>query len=57
MDVYRGTQGEGLKGGGWAADASPCAWQGVTCDARGRVMSLWATLLFVPIIAHEILGS
>ncbi|CAL5013206.1 unnamed protein product [Urochloa decumbens] len=37
---WKGTRGAALLGSWNAADATPCRWFGVTCDARGDVVSL-----------------
>jgi len=39
-DVFRDTNSNGLQEKGWMKDGSPCTWSGVTCDERGRVMTL-----------------
>lgn len=39
-DVYRSTSSNGLHEKGWMLDASPCSWDGITCDDRGRVTEL-----------------
>lgn len=39
-DVFRGTSSNGLHEDGWMLDGSPCSWEGITCDDRGRVTEL-----------------
>lgn len=39
MDVYRAAE-NGTLGSEWGSNASPCDWQGIICDTRGRVTGM-----------------
>lgn len=56
MDIYNNIENtSGLSK--WGADASPCEWDGIACDSRGRITSLSLKYPNVPTALPNTLGN
>lgn len=56
MDIYNNIENtSGLSK--WGADASPCGWDGIACDSRGRITSLSLKYPNVPTALPNTLGN
>lgn len=56
MDIYSHIENtSGLSK--WGEDASPCGWDGIACDSRGRITSLSLQYPYVPTALADTLGN